>query len=396
MGGLPEKLPILTDETTKGSQYFERVGHTLSEADYDRLIADHLDILESILKGAAIIQQSSHLELLAPIEPKIMNVDLLVGEFEKDDLVRLVLIEDKLIKNPESRRKVLSQILDYAHDFAQVDAEELLDDLQPGRIDRNQGLVDLERILETEDFLLLICGDEIDPDLVDFVAHFLKREDDPRNRVEIAFISFMLYKNKSSDQRLLVPFLAGMVLHRERDLVVKVTVVNDRGEDLRSETEVDWNREGSSQTGTPTAEEFFEWKWPHHGSEVQSMWSETLNRVRMQSGLHLTELSSRKTGSPGVYLNFTERVNRIHVFSAEKLVETLVMRTEFSHQATRYPKGSPGDRAIKRFCQALASGYPDVIQRNPDIILVPAGSVAVKPEILAAALGTLSRDLEGA
>ena len=91
---------------------------------------------------------------------------------------RLVIAESKLWRNPEARRKVVSQILDYAKDFAQWDYEDLqravssklkrkgnvLFDLVKEKYpdtDEAQFVDEVQKSLKHGRFLLLIIGDGI-------------------------------------------------------------------------------------------------------------------------------------------------------------------------------------------------------------------------------------------
>jgi hypothetical protein len=84
-----------------------------SEADWDRILTENVDLLADALREAEMIAEDSALMFLGA---QVDNIDLVFAEVRNDnrELRRLVLLEDKLLKNPEARRQVLAQILDYA------------------------------------------------------------------------------------------------------------------------------------------------------------------------------------------------------------------------------------------------------------------------------------------
>ncbi|MCU0522906.1 MAG: DUF4268 domain-containing protein [Anaerolineae bacterium] len=104
---------------------------------------------------------------------------------------RLVVTETKLWRNPEARRKVIAQILDYAKELAQWDYEDLSREIiqatkgsgdvllnlvkaaEPG-LDEARFVDNVSRTLRTGRFLLLIVGDGI-REGVGALAEFLDR-----------------------------------------------------------------------------------------------------------------------------------------------------------------------------------------------------------------------------
>lgn len=391
MTGLPDRLPVL-DQTMRKVEDFVRLtskDRALSESDYDNLISDHYEMLESVLKESEVMDPLSRLEFLGKY---VLNVDVLFGEFRNDELVRLVLVEDKLLKNPESKRVVIAQVLDYARQFAGLDAEELMDALDSeGYKLVKDCLPDLGRILETEDFLLLICGDEIHPSVVDLASRLVSRRNDPRSRVELTMVSLKLYKNTSSGHFLLVPRLAGTVLHRERDLVVKVKVVGSNNEALKAVTTTEWSRASPTEEDRQPVENYFATLWPQGSSEVQSRWKAFVDLVWNRSDIPLEQDQSPK-GRPAIYL-LRENAGRVHLLNAGRYKDELTLMTEFDHYTHVYPKGSAGRNAMERFCGALLN-YDGAERRKQGIVKVPIESVVAKPGIFVEAVQTLLSDLK--
>src|SRR5262245_50914131 len=81
----------------------------LGEKDYDRLFVNGREVLEDLLQESRDIAPDSRLKLLSELGKQISRIDLLLAEVgPNDEFRRLVLVEDKLLKNNQSRREVLA------------------------------------------------------------------------------------------------------------------------------------------------------------------------------------------------------------------------------------------------------------------------------------------------
>ncbi len=132
---------------------------------------------------------------------------------------RPAIIETKLSSNPEKRREVIAQILDYA--LSMRDA--LDDDLPPLPSSNNApDLADLQECLLAGRFLLIVAGDELDPRAIRLseallAGHLVSEWD-------LAMVDLNVYRSTSpDDQLLLVPELRG-VLRAEPRQVVRVQI----------------------------------------------------------------------------------------------------------------------------------------------------------------------------
>ncbi|WP_433931018.1 hypothetical protein AB3662_43155 [Sorangium cellulosum] len=129
---------------------------------------------------------------------QVDNIDLVFAEVRSDngELRRLVLLEDKLLKNPEARRQVLAQILDYARVVQQSWASARLPELEDKLRGHAQWVRENEEALRQRcrhaDFLLVIAGDGIDEGLARLAPRFARR-DDPLSLTELALVSLAMY-----------------------------------------------------------------------------------------------------------------------------------------------------------------------------------------------------------
>ncbi|MDA1166016.1 MAG: hypothetical protein O3B13_23200 [Planctomycetota bacterium] len=137
-----------------------------------------------------------------------------------------VVVETKLWRNPQARREVLSQTLDYVKDIAQKDFEwfeqqwklfsqqhdnqpwdllRRLNDLSDDEIDE-QFIVDrVNRALSRGDVIAMIVGDGIETRLQELVAHLCK--DSSHLRYSLALVELACYQfgNQDGDGILVVP-----------------------------------------------------------------------------------------------------------------------------------------------------------------------------------------------
>jgi hypothetical protein len=133
-----------------------------------------------------------------------------------------VLVEDKLFRNPQARREVVAQILDYATVLEVLDPQALIEEVAA---DAQQWLEDqvpqLKRILVTSDFLLLITGDDILPSAAQLVER-MARDCVPVSNTDVAMLGLSLFQD--GDRVLLVPNVIGGVVGSQRELRVRVEV----------------------------------------------------------------------------------------------------------------------------------------------------------------------------
>lgn len=111
MRSLPDRIVALD-----GSQKVVRVytrqspdNPRMNERDYDQLVIRHKDVIADTLRTAGLIQRDSDLRVLGP---QVEGIDVLFAEVRQggdEEFRRLVIVEDKLLKNPEARRQVLAQ-----------------------------------------------------------------------------------------------------------------------------------------------------------------------------------------------------------------------------------------------------------------------------------------------
>jgi hypothetical protein len=163
---------------------------------------------------------------------------------------RIGIVETKLSFNPERRREVVAQILDYA-----VALEEVPFDRLPRLADTNFAYPptqhDIEDALRTGRFLLIVAGDHLEARAIRLsdavLAGHLTSEWD------LAMVDLNLYEGGPERTRLLVPELRGKLVHEIRQ-VVRVLV---EGEQPKAKIEVERLPDPSRSDRTPwTAEAF--------------------------------------------------------------------------------------------------------------------------------------------
>jgi hypothetical protein len=241
MGFLPNELVVLNDDLSRRTILTRLpttgaiAGSILKEHHYDDLIVAHQDSVADALRQAGLIAPDSELLHLG----KILAIDVLFAEVETgtDTFRRFVIAEDKLWRNPEARREVLGQILDYARALKELDPDgltELLADDKAPWVDANDDLVRVA--LREADFLLLVCGDVIHPRLIDYVDH-LKDLLDPLAAVELALVSLAIFSDGTD--HVLVPHVVGAIVKAERPVTIRVVVTGEAGAVVPASVAVD-------------------------------------------------------------------------------------------------------------------------------------------------------------
>ena len=145
------------------------------------------------MRSGRVIAPDSKLKLLGR---QVDNIDVLLAEVKDDAagrgsiLCRLVLLEDKLLRNPEARRVVLAQILQYAQTVQEgwsINPGVLAAKLPPHRAWVEANFEMLQYTLRREDILLIIAGDGVDPGLQK-LAHRFAAQDNPLILMELALV----------------------------------------------------------------------------------------------------------------------------------------------------------------------------------------------------------------
>lgn len=150
------------------------------------------------------------------VETEVGPIDvLLVSESG-----RVCMVETKLAYNPEGRRKVVAQLLDYAAHLAELRPDELPPLPPESGVTAHQ----VERRIEEADFLLVVAGDSLDSRAVKLSQAFLAQH--MLNTWDLALVELSIFEPLSKNGRaeyLLVPHLRGLLEHEIRQ-VLKVTV----------------------------------------------------------------------------------------------------------------------------------------------------------------------------
>lgn len=127
---------------------------------------------------------------------------------------RLAIVETKLSYNPESRRAVLAQVLEYATHLRQEDLENVKSGSSRDIADK------VSRRLQERDFLVIIAGDELDARAVHLGQTMLTKHS--LGSWNLAMVDMMLYRrvgNQEGPEWLMVPCLRGTLTHEVRHII---------------------------------------------------------------------------------------------------------------------------------------------------------------------------------
>src|SRR5882724_9814732 len=159
MRSLPDKIVVLDGSQTVTRSYERQSldSPKMRERDYDQLVIKHSDVLADLLRAAEMIAADSTLRVLGS---QVEGIDVLLAEVREGsdhEFRRLVLVENKLLRNPDARRQVLAQALEYAAKIQhELTVEELIDALDEGHEQwAKDNRTEIENSLRAGDVLLL-------------------------------------------------------------------------------------------------------------------------------------------------------------------------------------------------------------------------------------------------
>lgn len=143
---------------------------------------------------------------------------------------RIGIVETKLSYNPQKRREVVAQVLDYALSLQESDRDDLPE--LPASPDAPLE-EDLQECLAAGRFLLVIAGDALDPRALRLSQSLLARH--LTSEWDLAMVDLNVYRAASSEELFVVPELLGTVQSDLRQ-VVRVIV---EGQSPRAKVVVD-------------------------------------------------------------------------------------------------------------------------------------------------------------
>lgn len=181
----------------------------------------------------------------------------------------LTIVEAKLWRNPQARREVVGQIIDYAKEVSRWDYEgldaatqkvcgkklwDLVNQSAEPPLDEPRFIDTVARNLQSGKFLLLIVGDGIREEM-ERMAEFLQGT--PQLRFSLALIELQAYRLPEIDQLLVTPVIASRTKEISRAIV---RVTGDAGAKVEVSLDITDNksRSSSSSRRTLTHEEFFQ------------------------------------------------------------------------------------------------------------------------------------------
>lgn len=144
---------------------------------------------------------------------------------------RIGIVETKLSYNPQKRREVVAQVLDYALSLQDSDREDLPDLPHSPHTPLEEDLIEC---LRAGRFLLIIAGDALDPRALRLSQSMLAKH--LTSEWDLAMVDLNVYRHQADDTNLLlVPELLGIVQADVRQ-VVRVVV---QGESVRARVVVE-------------------------------------------------------------------------------------------------------------------------------------------------------------
>jgi len=323
MNRLPDKIIDLGPE---GGDLDLKEPKDLKEVDYDALIVEQHELLASLLRNAELLEADSLLRPLAANYKKrglkqVFGIDVLMAEVGPGDppvMRKLVIVEDKLVANPEAKTRVIGQILGYAEKLHQAGLDELLENLRAedrAWLESGENREQLDICFRTRKFLLLVCGNRIHERVELLIARLKNRATSAIELTEMAAISLNIYENKGGTRRVLVPVLVDGLSLSTQDLTLRVVVKASEHPLKITEIAVDLTLAGSTREqkrNKQTEVEFFAAWRKRHGDTNFGHCQLVLKAVD-EAGIPNLSRTNTDTGAPQ-YVFANSMLGDQHVF----------------------------------------------------------------------------------
>jgi hypothetical protein len=390
MRTLPDKIVVLDGAHNVLRSYTRQPAEKLemNERDYDGLISKQVAVFGDMLRAANMIQSDSTLRLLGT---QVEAIDVLFAEVatgDAEDFRRLIIVENKLLKNPEARRQVLAQALEYAsriqHELTADDLMDALDSTHEQWARANRAEIDDS--LRAGDVLVVICGDEIHPRL-ERLLDGISRRNDLLSGYELCLVSLAIYRGGSEE--LFVPNVVGLVSRAERGPVIRVTVENTEGHALPATVTLSVGADNETRA-RDTAEFFAGWT-KRFGGDAREACEAVLDSLS-QAGIAELWQSTTLGGRPTVHMT-GKRLSRMKILQVSNL-GAYIHDTITKSVRDRWAKDPAVSNALKRFRSALAS-IPAAVNglHGHDHIYIPVRDLRRHQETLNEAVRELVRSL---
>jgi hypothetical protein len=227
MDTLPKFLPVF-DASWKPSgegarwKRVEAKDDSLLEEHINALVCSNVGAIADSMQGAGIMEEETALIVLGT---RVDSIDVVLAEVDADGEAfrRLVLVETKLLHNPQARRSVLARVVEYGHvaqrTWPGASLPNLFNKADRAWLDRNAA--DIDESLRRGEYLLLVVGDRIDKNITAVARRFAAQEN-PVNLSELAVVSLALFRR--GPERLVVPHVVSAVTLGERTMTIQVRV----------------------------------------------------------------------------------------------------------------------------------------------------------------------------
>jgi hypothetical protein len=330
---IPE--PLLVNRDTKTTTQLKRLAkrHTEFNEQYlQELLVDHPELLpvQDLRPDIGDLVCIGR-EVSAGDSGIIDNLYLSTGGYP-------VIVETKLWRNPQARREVLSQVLDYTKEIATKDYDWL--DKQwgifsKGRLSEHNNLLDMisevaaeeldehefidrvNRALDRGDIISLIVGDGIESRLQALVSHLCK--DSAHLRYSLALVELACYQIKGEKELLIVPRIVREVEPIQR-AYVKIDVANSLEKQIAVQPIVDDEPSGQvkKRRTTLTEEDFLTSLDNHIGvdlrRQLEAFCNDLIDSYRLEpyfgSAALMLKIPDSLGENPGINIFAIERAGR--------------------------------------------------------------------------------------
>lgn len=264
---------------------------------------------------------------------------------------RIAIVETKLAYNPEKRRNVLAQILDYAVHLQEMNPS----DLPELPKDENGGLLagyeEMAQHLSEGDLLLIVAGDNLDERAIKLSDALIGAN--MANPWNLAMVDLSLYKEEENGIFLLVPSIRKTVIAETRN-VIKIAFDRDSSKtSVKIERVTSESKEEHSKINWD-ATSFFE---KLESSNSSPQWKELGKQL-----YELSQSSENLTASFGTGKNGSLTLKRLKKSLIEFYINQMVKFRPWKFQPALGPElGAEYQKALKElFPKQMAAKYPQI------------------------------------
>ncbi|MCA1918390.1 MAG: hypothetical protein LDL38_03220 [Flavobacterium piscis] len=265
----------------------------------------------------------------------------------------LTIVETKLWRNPEAKREVVGQIIDYAKELTNWTFEQLnkevrsknpnnygildsINSFEPIEEDSEVTLIDnIERNLKRGRFLLLIVGDGIREgveDMANYLQNFAQLQ------FTLGLVELQVYKNTKDDEGVIV--IPNLITRTNEITRAIIRVENNNSSQISVTTDFDNStKSNNNRRSTLTQDEFFEKLLNNTDSQTVQIAKKILDRfeqegflVEWKQATYIIKISDPNGSGSRITIFLVSKNGDCHIGYSAQQLESLGLDKKLSYE----------------------------------------------------------------